>query len=144
MEIVLQIAARLALAVRQVERDVDIDVPEAFTFLHNLLELAIVLIEEWPLCFTRWGTGGSHEDYGAVRVLFAQAGEVLTDARDRGFDRIARVDIVAAALEDHDARVIGQRDAVHVAVDFGGERAAEAAVDHRVGLHLLGDILPHA
>ena len=40
--------------------------------------------------------------------------------------------------------MIGQRDAIHVAEDLSREGAAEAAVDYRVGLHLLGHVLPHA
>ena len=144
MEIILEVAAGLAFAVRQVERDVDVHIPEILSFLHDLLELAVILVEQGPLGFAGRGAGGGYEDHGTIRVLLAQAGEVFADAGDGRFDRIAGIDVVAAALEDDHARVIGQRDAIHVAEDLGREGAAEAAVDYRVGLHLLGDVLPHA
>ena len=143
MELILEVAAGLAFTVREIQRDVDIHVPEIFSFLHDLLELAVILVEQGPLGFAGRRTGGGHEDYGAVRVLLAQACEVFADASDGGFGWVAGVDIIAAALEDDHTRVVRQRDTIHVAEDLGREGATEAAVDHRVGLHFIADVLPH-
>ena len=51
-------------------------------------------------------------------------------------------DVVAAAVEDDHARVVGQRDAIHVTEHFRGLRTAEAAVDERIGREVAGGGLP--
>ena len=144
MQVILEIAAGLALAVRQVERGVDIDIPHVLTFLHDLLELAVIFVEELPLGLAGRGAGRGDEDEGAIGILLADAGDVFADAADRGGGFVAGVHVVPTALVGDHTRVIGQGDAIHVAVDLGGVGTAKTAVDHRVRLHLFGDVLPHA
>ena len=143
MEVVLEVVTLLAFAVGLIEAGVDVDEPGVLFLFRQGGEVAVELVEVNPLGLARRGTGGGHEDHGGVGIRLAQASEVFPDALDGGFGWIAGVDVVAAAVEDHHARVVGQGDAVHVAEDLGGIRAAEAAVDGRVGLHFFGDVFPH-
>ena len=143
MEVVLEVVAFLALPAGLIERWVDVHEPDVALLLAVGGEAGVELIQFRPLGLAGRSARGGHEDDGGVRVVLAQALHVVADAAERGLGRVARVDVVAPAMEDHDARVVRQGDAVHVAEHFGRVRAAEAAVNHRVGLQRLVHVLPH-